>query len=189
MGTTGASASEIIQPNAGAVGITAEIAEHRSKTVVLHNSRIYCWGVMFLGLCSAFIGVCMALMALSLVIPPAVISFMTVLAAVQWGLGGVTFCTVCPAFWKWGRGLAMKRVTLNESGVDFRLGNKKTPVQLFMNWDNVSSVQRKKVATGQEYTVAGKDGSYASFTSKTFLRSERVARMIAERAGLAVQQG
>ena len=52
---------------------------------------------MFIGVCSVFIGICMMLMVVSLLTPWSALSFMRVLAAVQWGLGGVAMCMMCRA--------------------------------------------------------------------------------------------
>ena len=79
-------ASEAIQPNqGGGIGVTSQIAEHRARHVVLHNSRLVCWMTMGIGVCSVFIGICMVLMVFSVLTPLSAISFMRVLAAAQWG--------------------------------------------------------------------------------------------------------
>jgi hypothetical protein len=186
----GMSTSGVIQPNQGSAGagITAEIAEHRAKTVVLHNSRILCWAVMGLGVCSLFIGICMMLMVISVLTPWSNIGFMRVMAGAQWGLGGFLFAYMCPSLWKWGLAMAHKRVTMDERGVDLRLGTKKKPVELFMAWDTISAVKQQRVGNAQQFTIQGSDQSYAQFSSYTFFRPKRVARMIAERVGLTIQK-
>jgi hypothetical protein len=80
------------------------------------------------------------------------------------------------------------RVKLDQRGADFNLGTKKKPVELLMLWDKVASVQQKRVGNAQEFTIMGTDGSRATFTSYTFFRPKKVARMIAERAGLSIQK-
>lgn len=184
------SATELPESNpAGAVaGATAPISIERAHKLVLRNSRIVCWITMGVGVCSAFIGVCMMLMIVSLLTPLSAISFMRVLAAVQWGLGGFLMCILCPALWKWGRGMLEKRVILDERGVDFNLGTRKSPQELLMAWGQVTRVQQKRVGNAQQFTVTGADGSYASFTSYTFFRPRRVARLIAVRAGIEIQK-
>jgi hypothetical protein len=186
MSTTG-----VIQPNQGGAGagVTAQMAEHRARPVVLHNSRIVCWGMMGVGVCALFIGICMVFMAISLLMPWSAIGFMRVLAAAQWGLGGVLMGYMCPALWKWGLGMAHKRVKMDERGVDLRLGTKKKPVELFMAWDTISAVKQQRVGNAQQFTIQGSDESYAQFSSYTFFRPKRVARMIAERVGLTIQKG
>jgi hypothetical protein len=115
-------------------------------------------------------------------------SFMRALAATQWGLGGVMMCYTCPALWKWGQTLAGHSVKLDERGVDFNLGTKNKPLELFMAWDNVALVEQKRVGNAQQFTITGKDGSLAQFSSYTFVRPKRIARMIAERVGQTIQK-
>jgi hypothetical protein len=79
-------------------------------------------------------------------------------------------------------------VKLDARGVEFNLGTKKRPGDLFMAWEQVAAVQLKRVGQVREITVLGKDGSRASFTQNTFFRPQRIAQMIAERAGLTIQK-
>jgi hypothetical protein len=182
--------SDTIQPNqGGGIGATAQIAEYRAKHVVLHNSRLVCWMTMGIGVCSVFIGICMVLMVFSVLTPLSAISFMRVLAAAQWGLGGVLFVYMCPALWKWGTGMMHKRVKLDERGADFSLVTKKKPVVLFMAWDDIVAVKQQRVGNAQQFTIQGTEGSFVQFSSYTFFRPKRVARMIAERVGQTIEKG
>ena len=96
---------------------------------------------MGVGVCSAFIGVCMMLMIVSLLTHLGAISFMRVLAGVQWGLGGFMMCILCPALWKRGRRVLNDRVSLDRRGMDFNLETKKNLQELFMAWGQVTRVQ------------------------------------------------
>jgi hypothetical protein len=185
------SSNELIQPivDGSGAGITSEIAAHRAKKVVLHNSPVWCWGIMLMGVCAAFIGICMMLMVISVLSPLSAISFMRVLAAAQWGLGGFMMCYLCKSLWQIGRRMAHKKVKLDERGADFTLGTKKQPIELFMEWSDVASVTQKRVGNIQEFTVTGKDGSFARFNSYSFVRPKKVAHLIAERAGQTIQAG
>jgi hypothetical protein len=194
MGISEAIQPQVTQPNTdairpqGAAGITADIAGHRAGKTVLHNSRLLCGVTMAMGVCSAFIGVCMVLMVFSVLTPLSAISFLRVLAAAQWGLGGAMFCMLCPGLWKWALRAGYRKVTLDERGAEFQLGSKIKPVGLFMEWSNIASVQQKRAGNGFEFTITGKDGSYVSYNSYSFFRPKHVARMIAQRAGLTVQR-
>lgn len=184
------STSEFSEPSQSGVaaGITAEIAERRATTVVLHNSRIVCWLTMGMGIISVFMGVCMMLMVFSLLFPVSAITFMRMLAAAQWGIGGLLMCMMCPWLWKWGIRMLNFNVKLDARGVDFNLGTKRQPREMFMAWEQMAAVQQKRGGNVQEFTILGKDGSRASYTSYTFFRSKHVARKIAERAGLTIQK-
>jgi len=78
-------------------------------------------------------------------------------------------------------------VKLDARGVDLRLGTKKKPIEMFVAWDQLASVQQKRLGKIWQFTIAAKDGSWVSYTTNSFFRSKRVARTIAERAGLTVQ--
>jgi hypothetical protein len=143
---------------------------------------------MLMGICSMFIGLCMMLMAGSLLFPASTLSFMRVLAAVQWGLGGLVMCLMCPWMWRWGARMMHYQVKLDERGADFNLGTTKKPREVFMAWEQVISVQQKRIGNGLQFTILGTNGSSATYTSYTFFRPGRVAKMIAGRAGLTIQK-
>jgi hypothetical protein len=170
-------------------GAAFQIAGRSAHVVVLHNSRIVCWFTIAIGVIGSIFGVCMMLMVFTLVFPLSAISFMRVLAACQWGGGGLLMCLMLPWTWTWSTKMLHANVKLDAQGVDFKLGTKKRPLAVFMAWEQVAAVKQRRVGNVMEYSFLGKDGSRAAFTSLTFFRSKRVARMIAEHAGLTIQQG
>jgi hypothetical protein len=184
------SSNDFAEPGQGEVitEIRSTLATERARTIVLCNSRIVCWLTMFMGICALFIGLCMMLLAASFFIPTSALNFGRVLSALQWGLGGVIMCLMCPWLWRWGSRMINFKVKLDERGADFKLGTKKKPRTLFIPWEQVASIQQKRVGNAQEFSILGSDGSRASFTSRTFFRPGKVARIIAERAGLAIQK-
>jgi hypothetical protein len=157
------------------------------RTVVLRNSRLLCWTTMGMGLLCVFVGIFMVLVGFSEIAPIRTLGFLRGLAVVQWVLGGVGMMYFLPVAWSWGRSVLHYRVTLTDQGVDFLLGTPKHPEQLFIAWENIASIERKTAGSIREYTVLGNDGSIATFNSYTFIRAQRVARMIAERAGKPIQ--
>ena len=165
----------------------AEIAGHGAGTEVLRNSRLVCWMTMGCGIVAVPLGICMMLEGGSLLFPVNAITFIAVVAAGQWILGGFLMCMMLPWAWKWGTRTLHANVKLDARGVDLTLGSKKKPIQMFMAWDQVASVQQKRSGKIWEFTIAAKDGSWVSYTTNSFFRSKRVARTIAERAGLTVQ--
>jgi hypothetical protein len=158
------------------------------RPIVFRNSRLYCWFLMILAGAFLLLGVCMMLMAISLLIPMTDFTFMRALGALQWGLGGFAMTLGCPFMWKRARQLAGHRVTMDARGIDFSIGTRKNPVQLFMEWSDLASIEQTRVGNAQQISVKGKDGSLATFSSSTFLRPKKIARLIAERAGLTIQQ-
>jgi len=167
---------------------TSDIAALRARTGIVRNSRLVCWFTFGVAIVSAFLGVCMMLMIISVLTPLSAISFMRVLAALQWGLGGVMFCFMCPALCQWCLRMLHVQLKLDEKGADFLLGTRKKPEELFMPWEQILRVEQKRVGNVQQFTVTARDGSIAQFNSYTFFRPARAARIIAERAGLTVQK-
>jgi hypothetical protein len=72
--------------------------------------------------------------------------------------------------------------------VNFNLGTRKKPSDLFLAWDQITAIKHKRIVNVQQYIVQGKDGSEARFSSYTFFRPKHVLRLIAERTGLAIQE-
>ncbi len=168
-------------------GITSQMEFNRATPAVLRNSR-FLIGVTMLGsIFAAFLGLCMVLMVFS-VFSSGGLTGSNALSAAQWGFGALAFGSMCPWLWKMASAMAGYKVSLDGRGVNFSLGTKKKPEELFMAWEQISTIKRKRVGNVQQYWVEGTDGSEARFTSYTFFRPRKVARMIAERAGIAVQK-
>jgi len=119
--------------------------EHRARAVVLRNSRIVCWMTIGCGIVAVPLGICMVLEGGSLLFPLNAITFIAVLAAAQWILGGFLMCMMLPWVWKWSTRMLRANVKLDARGVDLNLGTKKKPVEMFVAWDQVASVQQKRL--------------------------------------------
>jgi hypothetical protein len=182
MGTSGYPASG---PGAG---ITSQIEMYRATPLVLVNSRLLIGVTMIGSIVSAFFAVCMALMVFSVFSTGGGSSGGNLYNAFWWGLGALAFGYGCPRFWKLSRAMANYRVMLDSRGAMFNLGTKKQPSDLFLAWDQIAAIRHKRVGNAQQYYVLGSDGSEARFSSYTFFRPKKVARLIAERTGLAIQE-
>ena len=179
MSTTGFPA-----PGPGA-GITSQIAMYRATPVAIHNSRLL---IGFNMVCSILFGVfavCMALMVFSIYSSG---GSRDLFSALRWGVAALAFGYACPRFWKLARAMAGYKATMDSRGVLFNLGTKKQPSDLFLAWDQIAAIRHKRVGNAQQYLVIGRDGSEARFSSYTFFRPKKVARLIAERTGLAIQE-
>ena len=177
------------RPVAGAVaGKPAEMAAHGARPLVLHNSRLVCWMTMGCGIMAVLMGICMVLEGGSLLFPLNGITFRAALAAAQWIVGGFLFSMTLPWAWQWGTRMLRANVKLDARGVDVSLGTKEKPIEMFVAWDQLASVQQKRLGKIWQFTIAAKDGSWVSYTTNSFFRSKRVARTIAERAGLTIQK-
>ena len=95
---------------------------------------------------------------------------------------------MCPWLWKMGRAMLGYQILFDSRGVNFNLGSKKKPSDLFLAWDQIAAIKYKRVGNVQQYFVQGRDGSEARFSSYTFFRPRKIARMIADRTGLTIQK-
>jgi hypothetical protein len=160
---------------------------YRATPVVVQNSRLLIGVTMICSIISAFFAVCMVLMVFS-VLSSGGSAGSNLYNAFWWGLGALAFGYGCPRLWVLSRAMANYRVTLDSRGVNFNLGTKKQPSDLFLAWDQIAAIWHKCVGNAQQYYVQGRDGSEARFSSYTFFRPKHVARLIAERTGLAIQE-
>ena len=70
-----------------------------------------------------------------------------------------------------------------------QLGNTDKLKEVFMPWNGIEAVHYKRIPNAHKFTVLGTDSSTVTFTSHSFYRPKRVARLIAERAGLPLLRG
>jgi hypothetical protein len=170
--------------------VNSQIASLRSKTVVVRNSRILLGFIFFWSIASACLSLCMLLLVGSIVFPTQKTQWNVdrIWSAVSWFFGAFFIGQLCPFLWKMGSKMRHCRARMDEHGVEFHLGTKKKPVDLFMTWEAITSIRRKRLGNAYQFTVAGRDGSMAQYTSYTFFRPTKVARLIAERTGLTVEK-
>ena len=180
------SATEFPASGPGA-GITSKMQFDRATPVVLRNSRFLCWLTMSGSFVAAFMAVCMVLMVISLVFPFSALTVSRTGGIFNWTAGALAMSYMCTRLWSLARAMADYQVYLDGRGVNFNLGTKKKPAELFMTWEQISAIKRKRAGNVQQYRVEGTDGSEARFSSYTFFRPKKVASMIAERAGLAIE--
>jgi hypothetical protein len=183
-------ASEFPSPNTeGTRGIvTAQIEANRAKVVVVHNSRIYIGTILLISLGAAFISISSVLVVVSQIFPFSALTVARGMSAAQWAFGAFFFAFMCSFMWTMAKKLAFCGAKLDSSGVQFNLGSKRAPVRVFLPWDKIVAVQQQRVGNLIQFTVRTADGTYARYSSYTFLRPKKVARLIAERTGIAIQK-
>lgn len=164
-------------------GITSQIEMNRATPIVFRNSRLGIGVIYFLSVIMAPLAICMAIMVISVLSSGGGIS-----NAFWWGVGALGFGYGCPRWWIMARAMTSYSVTLDSRGANFNLGTKKEPSAVFFAWDQIVAITRKRVGNSQQYFVQGNDGRQARFGSYTFLSSGKLARLIAERTGLAIQK-
>jgi hypothetical protein len=90
--------------------------------------------------------------------------------------------------WKQGNRMAFYQVGLENEGVRVRLGTEEGPQEQFFVWDQIAAVRYWRVANVQYGSVVGKDENVVEWSSYTFFRPKKVARLIAARAGQRIQE-
>jgi hypothetical protein len=184
--------SESEFPVAGpAAGVDAHIASLRASAVILRNSRMLL-AVVFIGsFAGAVMALLMAVMVCTFLFPTQAAPWTLdrFVGTAMWAFAAFATGSSCPWLWQMGRAMAYYSVRLDGRGVDLNLGTRKKPNELFLAWDQIAEIRRRRVGNSQEYTVGGSDGSQARFTSYTFFRPKKVARLIAARAGVTIQKG
>ncbi len=183
-------ASEFPSPNTeGMSGIvTTQIETNRARAVEVRNSRILI-GMMFLvSFAAALIAICAIIMVISQLFPIGALTIARGMSAAQWCFSGILVAAACPFMWKTASAMAHHSARLDSNGIQFNLGTKRAPLRLFMPWDQIVAIQQQRVGNDRQFTVKASDGSFVQYSSYTFLRPTRVARLIAERTGLAIQK-
>jgi hypothetical protein len=137
---------------------------------------------------AAFLSLCMVFVVVSIVTSGAGSSAGNWISSALWGCGAFAFASICPWLWRMGRAMTGYRVVLGTRGVDFNLGTKKKPSDLFLSWEQIAAIKQQRAGAAQRYFVFGRDGSRAIFSSYTFFRSGKIAHLIAEHTGLAIQK-
>ncbi len=159
------------------------------STIRFHNSRIMIGFMLLVSLSAAFVSLCMLILGLSALFPLHGYTFDRIQNAFWSIFAAVSFAAMCPPLWKWGRRLASYKVLLDAIGVEFHFGTKKNPQEpLRINWDRFKAIQHRRVEKADTYTVLGNDGSSAQFSSYTFVRAKKLAKLIAARASQSIQE-
>lgn len=184
--------SEMEFPAAGVrVGMDAHLQSLRAHSMVARNSRIFVALTYIGSVIAAVLGVLILLIIGSRLFPvqPEPWSFDRVAGAASWAFWACAFFSMSP--WLWNRASVMARhsIRMDARGVEFDLGTGKKHVKLFLAWENITAIRHKRIQGGQQYTVVAFDGSYAMFTSFTFFRPKKIARLIAARCGLTIEKG
>ena len=109
------------------------------------------------------------------------------------GLFGVVIAaifTVTLALYMWAQGnrMAFYQISLENDGLRIRLGTQKNPQEDFFAWDQIAAVKYWRVVNVQYGSVTGKTENAVEWSSYTFFRPKKVARLIAARAGQSLQQ-
>jgi len=170
-------------------GADPQIELQRSGPIVLRNSKVLCWVTRLGGVVGGVLALVMVVFCIAVLVeslsPP---SGSGLLNAVWCAFAALSFGVLCIRLWKLGRDMMSFQVVLDQSGVNFHLGTTQKPVEMFVAWDQIASIKRRRAGNSQQYFVARKDGAAIRFTSYTFFRPKKVARLIAQWSGVAIEK-
>lgn len=184
--------SEMEFPAVGpGAGMDAHLQSLRAHPLVARNSRVFVALTYIGSVIAVVLGLLMLLIVGSRLFPvqPEPWSFDRVAGAATWAFWACVFFSMSPWLWNRARVMAQHSVRMDERGVEFNLATRKKPETLLLAWDNITAIRHKRIQGGQQYTVVAADGSYAVFTSFTFFRPKKIARLIAARCGLTIEKG
>jgi hypothetical protein len=108
-------------------------------------------------------------------------------SAFWWAASALFMGYSCMRLWGLGRAMGEYQVRLEPHGVTFNLGTRKKPADLFLPWDQIAAITSRRIGNTRQFWVQARNGSEATFSSYTFFRPMKVARMIGDRSGLTVQ--
>ena len=181
------SPSEFPAPGAGG-GIDSKIEIIRAKPMVLRNSRVFVGATLGMSVFAAFIAVSLLLLAMSFLFPLSDLTLDRGRSASLWVLRAMIAGFASPWLWSLGRDMAGYQIQLNSRGVEFKLGTKKKPADLFLAWSQIADIKSRRSGIDQQYLIQATNGSEATISSYSFFRPKKVARLIAARAGLDIHK-
>ncbi|MGB8031871.1 MAG: hypothetical protein WCF30_19635 [Terracidiphilus sp.] len=159
------------------------------QPTLLRNNRILIF-LTFLGSIAALgVSLCMIVVALMSFLPFGALNLGRFAAGALWGFGAWLMAMSQVFLWRQGQLMASCSVLLDTYGAHFRLANTTGGKEVFMPWNQIEAVHYKRIENAQKFTILGSDTSTVTFTSYSFYRPKRVARLIAEHAGLPLVRG
>lgn len=159
------------------------------QPTLLRNNRVLIF-LTFLGSIAALgLSLCMVAVALMSFLPFSALNLDRFSAGALWLLGAWLMAMSQVYLWRQGNLMANCSVLLDTRGAYFRLANGTNSKEVFMPWSEIEAVHYKRIENAQKFTILGSDTSTVTFMSHSFYRPRRVARLIAERAGLPLVHG
>jgi hypothetical protein len=174
---------------AQAQGIRQQVGLSGAHPILLRNNRILIF-LSFLGSIVALgVALCMVLVSLTSIFPLSAMNLDRGAAGALGVFGAWLMAMAQVYLWRQGQLMAHCSVLLDDHGAHFRFGNTEDAKEAFMPWNGIEAVHYKRIPNAQKFTILGTDSSTVTFTSYSFYRPKRVARLIAERAGLPLLRG
>jgi hypothetical protein len=174
---------------AQAQGMRQPAAWSGAHPILLRNNRILVF-LSFLGSVVALgVALCMVLVAFTSIFPLRAMNLDRAAAGALGVLGAWLMAMAQVYLWRQGRMMAHCSVLLDNYGAHFKLGSTENAREAFMPWNGIEAIHYKRIPNAYKFTILGTDSSTVTFTSYSFHRPKKVARIIAERAGLPLVRG
>lgn len=176
---------QVLSPSAG---VRRPIHLVSQRPTLLRNNRVLIF-LSYLGsLLALGVGLCMVGVAATYFFPFRALSLDRFAAGALFILGAWLMAMSQVYLWRQGNLMAGSSVLLDARGAHFMLGGASEGEDVFMPWNEIEAVHYKRLENGQKFTILGAD-STVTFTSYSFYRPLRVARIIARHAGLPLVRG
>ncbi|HEY1804974.1 MAG TPA: hypothetical protein VGG45_10890 [Terracidiphilus sp.] len=159
------------------------------QPMLLRNNRVLIFFTFLGSLAALGVSLGMAIVAVTRFFPIGALNMDRAAAGALWGLGAWLMAMTQVFLWRQGNLMSHCSVMLDARGAHFRLGQTAGDKEVFMPWNGIEAVHFKRIENAQKFTILGTDSSIVTFTSNSFYRPKRVARMIAEHAGLPLVRG
>ena len=159
-----------------------------SRPVVFRNNRFLIVVTLTGSVTAIFMSLCMLVMTCSVLFLQAGRTVSRIEGAIGWAMGTWAFFSMGPALWKLARNMAFAEARLDQQGVDFRFGTKSSPLRSWLAWNQIAAIKHQRIGNNQTYSVISKDQSTVQYTSYTFFRPKKLARLIAAHSGRTIQE-
>lgn len=170
-------------------GVSQQLHLVGERPTLLRNNRLLIFLTYLGSITALFISLGMVFVALTTIFPLSAMTLDRFAAAALWVVGAWLMAMSQVFLWRQGNLMAYCSVLLDSYGAHFKLGNTENAKEVFMPWNGIEAVHYKRIQNAQKFTILGTDTSTVTFTSYAFYRPRRVARIIAERAGLPLVRG
>lgn len=174
---------------ARAPGIRQHVSTPGTEPVLLRNSRLLIFLSLLGSLAALFVALGMIAVALTAFFPLRALTADRFAAGMLWAIGAWLMAMSQVYLWRQGNVMSNCSILLDNHGAHFRFGDQKNATEAFVRWNEIAAVQYKRISNAKKFTILSKDTNIVTFTSHSFYRPRRVARLIAQRAGLPLQRG
>ncbi len=157
-----------------------------TSPIVFRNSR-FLIGLMILGsLVAALFAIGFLLIPIGQWAQQPRFSISMLASAISWLVGAISIGFLCPWLWSLARKMRHYRVLITAEAAGFLLGSGKSPQVHTLTWSQIRAIQHKRIGNAQYYVVVA--DAPVQFSSYTFFRPKKLARVLAQRIDKPIQE-